>query len=35
MLWRVDARWIGLGVARWGEEPPFQLLAVVTEVDPP
>ncbi|MEV6356740.1 hypothetical protein [Streptomyces hydrogenans] len=35
MLWRVDARWIGLGVARWGEEALFQLLAVVTEVDPP
>ncbi|MFD4375735.1 hypothetical protein [Streptomyces sp. NPDC058486] len=35
MLWRVDARWIGLGVSRWGEELPFQLLAVITDVDPP
>ncbi|MFJ8133137.1 hypothetical protein [Streptomyces hydrogenans] len=35
MLWWVDARSIGLGIARWGEEPPFQLLAVVTGVDPP
>ncbi|MFI8419695.1 hypothetical protein [Streptomyces sp. NPDC085479] len=35
MLWRVGARWIGLGVAQWGEELPFQLLAVITDVDPP
>ncbi|MFF9147998.1 hypothetical protein ACF1BN_24410 [Streptomyces sp. NPDC014861] len=35
MLWRVDARWIALGVSQWGEELPFQLLAVVTDVDPP
>ncbi|MFD5764534.1 hypothetical protein ACFWIN_01735 [Streptomyces sp. NPDC127049] len=35
MLWRVDARWIGLGVSRWDAELPFQLLAVITDVDPP
>ncbi|MFF2778428.1 hypothetical protein ACFVU3_26345 [Streptomyces sp. NPDC058052] len=35
MLWRVDARWIGLGVSQWDKELPFQLLAVITDVDPP
>ncbi|NML53775.1 hypothetical protein HHL19_31355 [Streptomyces sp. R302] len=35
VLWRVDARWTGLGVSQWDKELPFQLLAVVTEVDPP
>lgn len=35
VLWRVGARWIGLGVSQWDKELPFQLLAVVTEVDPP
>ncbi|MGW0536772.1 hypothetical protein [Streptomyces sp. NPDC003032] len=34
-LWRVDGRWIALGVAQWDKELPFQLLAVVTEIDPP
>ncbi|MFE0106123.1 hypothetical protein [Streptomyces sp. NPDC059009] len=34
-LWRVDGRWIALGVSQWDKELPFQLLAVVTEVDPP
>lgn len=34
-LWRVDGRWIALGVAQWDKELPFQLLAVVTETDPP
>ncbi|MFI8321384.1 hypothetical protein [Streptomyces sp. NPDC085529] len=34
-LWRVDTRWIGLGVSQWDKELPFQLLAVVTDVDPP
>ena len=34
-LWRVDGRWIGLGVSQWDKELPFQLLAVITEVDPP
>lgn len=36
-LWRTDAqdRWIALGVSQWDTELPFQLLAVVTEVDPP
>jgi hypothetical protein len=34
-LWRADARWIALGVSQWDKELPFQLLAVVTEIDPP
>ncbi|WP_055696961.1 MULTISPECIES: hypothetical protein [Streptomyces] len=34
-LWRVEDRWIALGVAQWDRELPFQLLAVVTEIDPP
>ncbi|MFD0554206.1 hypothetical protein ACFQ0X_37430 [Streptomyces rectiviolaceus] len=34
-LWRVDGRWIALGVSQWDKESPFQLLAVVTEIDPP
>ncbi|MFE0172016.1 hypothetical protein ACFWZ2_06840 [Streptomyces sp. NPDC059002] len=34
-LWQVDGRWIALGVAQWDRELPFQLLAVVTETDPP
>ncbi|MEU6403249.1 hypothetical protein [Streptomyces sp. NPDC046985] len=36
-LWRSPeaGRWIALGVSRWGAELPFQLLAVVTDVDPP
>ncbi|MER5203287.1 hypothetical protein [Streptomyces sp. NPDC002825] len=34
-LWRADGRWIGLGVSQWDKELPYQLLAVVTEVDPP
>lgn len=34
-LWRVDGRWIGLGVSQWDKELPFQLLAVVTTIDPP
>ncbi|MEU2235643.1 hypothetical protein [Streptomyces vietnamensis] len=34
-LWRVDGRWTGLGISQWDKELPFQLLAVVTEVDPP
>ncbi|MFF1380029.1 hypothetical protein [Streptomyces sp. NPDC058308] len=34
-LWRADGRWIALGVAQWDKELPFQLLAVVTETDPP
>ncbi|MFF3645122.1 hypothetical protein [Streptomyces sp. NPDC002564] len=34
-LWRVDGRWIALGVAQADKELPFQLLAVVTETDPP
>ncbi|MEX0168778.1 hypothetical protein [Streptomyces sp. LMG1-1-1.1] len=34
-LWTVDGAWIGLGVSQWDRELPFQLLAVVTTVDPP
>ncbi|MFD4630992.1 hypothetical protein ACFVYR_08645 [Streptomyces sp. NPDC058284] len=34
-LWHADGRWIALGVAQWDRELPFQLLAVVTEIDPP
>ncbi len=34
-LWHVDGRWIALGIAQWDKELPFQLLAVVTEIDPP
>ncbi|MEU1706785.1 hypothetical protein ABZ478_15435 [Streptomyces sp. NPDC005706] len=35
-LWRAESgRWVALGVSRWDGEPPFQLLAVVTETDPP
>ncbi|MEU7581201.1 hypothetical protein AB0B50_26775 [Streptomyces sp. NPDC041068] len=34
-LWHVDGRWIALGVAQWDKELPFQLLAVITEIDPP
>ncbi|MEV4940943.1 hypothetical protein [Streptomyces zaomyceticus] len=34
-LWRADGSWIGLGVSQWDKELPFQLLAVLTTVDPP
>ncbi|MFJ9809643.1 hypothetical protein ACIRTB_15580 [Streptomyces sp. NPDC101158] len=34
-LWRARGRWIGLGVSQWDKELPFQLLVVVTTVDPP
>ncbi|MEU7424666.1 hypothetical protein [Streptomyces sp. NPDC040750] len=36
-LWRVPGagRWIALGVSRWSGEPPFRLLAVITDTDPP
>jgi hypothetical protein len=36
-LWRVPGRdrWLALGVSQWDRELPFQLLAVVTDVDPP
>ncbi|GAA2508507.1 hypothetical protein [Streptomyces gobitricini] len=33
--WRVDGRWIVVGVAHWDKELPFQLVAAVTETDPP
>ncbi|MBJ6637737.1 hypothetical protein H4K36_06995 [Streptomyces sp. DHE7-1] len=35
-LWRAEPdRWVALGVSQWDGELPFQLLAVVTETDPP
>ncbi|MGP4047351.1 hypothetical protein [Streptomyces sp. 2A115] len=36
-LWKAvgHERWVALGVSQWDRELPFQLLAVVTEVDPP
>ncbi|MFD7232519.1 hypothetical protein [Streptomyces sp. NPDC059881] len=34
-VWRVDDQWVVLGVSKWDTELPYQLLAVVTEIDPP
>ncbi|MGW7526946.1 hypothetical protein [Streptomyces sp. NPDC054783] len=35
-LWQASTgRWVALGVSQWDDELPFQLLAVVTSVDPP
>jgi hypothetical protein len=36
-LWQAGGRgrWVALGVSQWDKELPFQLLAVVTEIDPP
>ncbi|MGW0711148.1 hypothetical protein ACWD4G_35210 [Streptomyces sp. NPDC002643] len=34
-LWQVDGRWIALGVSQWDKELPFQLVALITEIDPP
>ncbi|OAR27247.1 hypothetical protein A8W25_03010 [Streptomyces sp. ERV7] len=34
-LWRADGRWVAVGVSQWDTELEFQLMAVVTEVDPP
>lgn len=34
-LWHVEGRWIGLGVSQWDTELEFQLVAVITETDPP
>ncbi|KOV57095.1 hypothetical protein [Streptomyces sp. MMG1121] len=35
-LWKAPTgRWVALGVSQWDDELPFQLLAVVTTVDPP
>ncbi|TPQ18460.1 hypothetical protein [Streptomyces sporangiiformans] len=36
-LWKEDGRgrYVGLGVSQWDKELPFQLVAVVTEMDPP
>ncbi|WNM33506.1 hypothetical protein RKE30_25515 [Streptomyces sp. Li-HN-5-11] len=37
LLWKPDGsgRWTALGVSQWDGAPPFQLLAVVTDRDPP
>ncbi|WP_060885572.1 hypothetical protein [Streptomyces caniscabiei] len=36
-LWQADGhgRWVALGVSQWDKELPFQLLALITEIDPP
>ncbi|MER8000402.1 hypothetical protein ACWEJP_05335 [Streptomyces sp. NPDC004749] len=34
-LWRVEDRWLAVGLAEADEERPFRLLAVVTATDPP
>lgn len=34
-LWRADGRWVALGVSQWDKELPFQLVALITEIDPP
>ncbi|MGW7610699.1 hypothetical protein ACWGKW_26150 [Streptomyces sp. NPDC054766] len=36
-LWKPAGhdRWLALGISQWDRELPFQLLAVITETDPP
>ncbi|MCX4552466.1 hypothetical protein OG204_04445 [Streptomyces sp. NBC_01387] len=34
-LWKVEERWVALGVGQWDQELQFQLIATVTEIDPP
>lgn len=34
-VWRAEGRWIAIGVSQWDRELPFQLLAAITDVDPP
>ncbi|MEU1196195.1 hypothetical protein ABZ446_08240 [Streptomyces sp. NPDC005813] len=36
-LWKAahHDRWVALGVSHWDKELPFQLLAVITDIDPP
>ncbi|MFE7761306.1 hypothetical protein [Streptomyces sp. NPDC057438] len=34
-LWRADGRWVALGVSQWDKELSFQLVALITEIDPP
>lgn len=34
-IWQADGRWVAVGVSQWDTELEFQLMAVVTEVDPP
>lgn len=34
-LWRTGDRWVALGVSWHGDEQPLQLLAAITDIDPP
>ena len=34
-LWSVGERWVALAVSRQGDDQPYQLLAVITDVAPP
>ncbi|MFE9836921.1 hypothetical protein ACFYP4_17610 [Streptomyces sp. NPDC005551] len=36
-LWKEGrhGRWVALGVSQWDKELPFQLMALVTDIDPP
>ncbi|MDX2760174.1 hypothetical protein ACSCB1_30825 [Streptomyces europaeiscabiei] len=36
-LWQANGhgRWVALGVSQWDKELPFQLIALITEIDPP
>ncbi|MBT2488497.1 hypothetical protein J7E96_08165 [Streptomyces sp. ISL-96] len=34
-IWRADGRWVAVGLALENEGPSYELLAVVTEIDPP
>ncbi|MFF4395316.1 hypothetical protein [Streptomyces sp. NPDC001480] len=37
LLWKSpeSGRWVALGVSQWDKELPFQLLGLVTDIDPP
>lgn len=34
-LWRTKAHWLAIGIAQHGDDHPLQLLATITETDPP
>ncbi|MFB7517182.1 hypothetical protein [Streptomyces sp. NPDC056144] len=34
-VWWEGGRWTGIGISRWGGDPPHRLLVVVTTADPP
>ncbi|KIF66374.1 hypothetical protein HY68_30545 [Streptomyces sp. AcH 505] len=34
-IWRTENRWTAIGVAHRGAELPYQLMALITETDPP